>query len=808
LTVPAYAFGPATLPAPVVTKTNGGNLTVAVAGTYYFRLQAQNRVGRNLLSASASITVVAGDRINVQIPSTARTDCSDWHYFIVAMSTSADATTFEQAAFYAGYEEDQVTPTPLPATIYFEEDDHLRPGLIVVDIDDLPTGDRLLPGMVRGCAETTFFYTYYPDSAALLTPETNIVLQAFPSGRWIRSGPPDTYVEDITDPGGCYRDIRNLGNTPVIEPVYEVSGSARVSGTPVKLWRLNDTDQPIPAGTRVGLVFQYNEENKSQAFNGLMKLEFQGYANPVTGAMDELNTFGGLMNGIGQTVEFEARKTGLILEKDLPPGQAYAIEVYPEFAAFEVDDSVAIGADIRVYIFFYANAGEYSEAGAVLGKDWIYPDQDRRRVVPGTGLSVDLLSGGYMVESYSVLSLGRTSVFGLAQNTSGQRICINGLGASWREIAPQIPESAALRALVSTQNGRGSAGLFSAYASIPSGSQLQAQIPYPSTASGVGTIRADYPDRIAGNTNGRFNPSGVTLYVQQQSSGEIREFTGAAVVAGVNQTVIIPEWGDGVILGVIPTAAADFGLFTPGQPTVSALAGGGVFPAGSYRVCAAFDYVDRVTKISHNELDGCIFEPDTSLVEVFDRIRYLGQGVNNLAALRQVPPSNIWDLQMRAVRSRGKFFIYNAQSMGVDDGTENSRYVRLSGTLAGQPGRFVEYNELFRIGESRLGVEGQEPEVWITSDPDGPLLNFTIPEGRRGVPGPSTNIRIGSVRVAEFEEYAEARLSGIPPNLVLDLVLPKGDRGTAGPRGPQGPKGDTGNAMDPIDFLRMISLFG
>jgi hypothetical protein len=53
-----------------------------------------------------------------------------------------------------------------------------------------------------------------------------------------------------------------------------------------------------------------------------------------------------------------------------------------------------------------------------------------------------------------------------------------------------------------------------------------------------------------------------------------------------------------------------------------------------------------------------------------------------------------------------------------------------------------------------------------------------------GLPGPPTNITIGTVVTAPPDDPATATMSGIAPNQILDLVLPRGDTGIQGPEGP------------------------
>lgn len=687
MTIPQFAHGRSQLPAPVVTKTAGvGNLTAEVAGTYYFRLQGQNRVGRTTLSAAVSIAVDAGDRINVEIPSTARGTAEDWHYFIISASLSNTASTFQQIGYYKGYLTDEVTTTALPATIVLDEDAHLALGAIVSNPSALPLGDDLLAGMIRGVSSTTYYYVYDPDSTA--TADGSTILDATP-GNWVKTGPSGTYIADPEDTGGSAQDIRDLNESEIRFPDYVVSETSRVVGTPVKLWLLNDGSEPIAAGTRIGLVIQFNEIEKTKAFNGLLRVKFLGYANLTTGGLDTTGEGGaGSMLGVGEVTLFQARKTNLLLQKDLPAGQAYAMEIYPEFAGFELSDEIPVNARLRVYPFFYLQSGEFSEAGLALGEDWIYPVNGKRRVVPGSALGVVLLAGSYMVDSLSVRGLSQTAVSGLLADTASQKICINGLGAAWVEDG-DVSESAALRAIVGTVDGTGAPSSYTSYQAVAENSGLTITVPYPCTSDGVGTVRADYPDRIAGNTDATFNCDTVTFYIQRQGSGQLRQFTGYAVVPGEEQEFNLLSWGDGTIISALPTVASDFGLFVPGTPTVTEQASVGTFPADNYRVCVAFGWVDAVTSISHEESDGCMFEPDATLVEVFDRIKYYGQGVPDLAALRSLALATVSPMQERRVKALKKRYYYDPDSYAVDDSTATAKFVRLNEVPPESPGRFI-----------------------------------------------------------------------------------------------------------------------
>lgn len=104
-------------------------------------------------------------------------------------------------------------------------------------------------------------------------------------------------------------------------------------------------------------------------------------------------------------------------------------------------------------------------------------------------------------------------------------------------------------------------------------------------------------------------------------------------------------------------------------------------------------------------------------------------------------------------------------------------------------------------------TKGETASASITGESPNQILNLTLPKGDQGEQGPrgyqglqgpvgpSNVLEIGTV---ERGNQAAATITGESPNQVLNLVLPKGDRGEqgiqgeTGPRGTQGPQGERG----------------
>jgi len=74
----------------------------------------------------------------------------------------------------------------------------------------------------------------------------------------------------------------------------------------------------------------------------------------------------------------------------------------------------------------------------------------------------------------------------------------------------------------------------------------------------------------------------------------------------------------------------------------------------------------------------------------------------------------------------------------------------------------------------------------------GIIRVLVLNKGPAGPAGPSTDLTIGTVTTSAPGGQAEAEVTGTPPDLVLDLTIPRGDEGPQGPVGPIGPDGPQG----------------
>lgn len=742
--------------APVLTVSAGGSLS---AGSINFKLYYQNRVGLNYGSAAVAATLASGDQIALQIPGDARRSGEEIEAFVIGASLTSDPTTFVQIAKVQGRQVGGAFIS-LPTSINLTRDAHLALSASVADPSALPTGSDRINGMRRRVNSLAEVFEY--DATSLLTADGTTVLAA-DVGRWILANGFSTYVGSITGDGGSDQVVETIDPATIDPLIYAVDRSA---GPVTTLWYRNgyseDNGTSIEVGARLGLKVFVDGALASQQFDGKLKIIFRGYARPLEGTLDAT------LDGVGSEVTYTYAKTDqMALPAALPPGHAAVYSIYPLVDANEFDPPLEDNSVISVSIRQYGQAGAYTEIGAITG-DFIAADKDRRRIVPDVGLIAKALAGSGIVDSHRFVK-GESTVIDLLPNTADQIITINANGAVFAlPPASLIDDTEAIRALLGTVAGVSSPSAQTAYAFAALNSRLTITLNHPTNGT-VGTVRADYPDVIAGTAKGQFNPLNVVIYIQQQSTGETRRFDGVLALDAPTQAVEITDWTAGTVIPSIPAAPSpDFSLYAPGAASFT-VDTTGTFPADSYRVSFAYAYDgNQITAISHSTANGCLYESDASLAEVMDRAKYWAQAVVSSADLRSVALANITAYQTRTVATGPtgpQQWQFLPDATEADDGVQ---VLKPSAIAADQPGRWKVVNR-----------------------------------------GPAPTIGIGTVTVVDDPAAMSATISGTADNLLLNLTLASGPQGEQGEPGIgiPGPQGEPG-FTDPKDVILQTLMYG
>jgi hypothetical protein len=91
------------------------------------------------------------------------------------------------------------------------------------------------------------------------------------------------------------------------------------------------------------------------------------------------------------------------------------------------------------------------------------------------------------------------------------------------------------------------------------------------------------------------------------------------------------------------------------------------------------------------------------------------------------------------------------------------------------------------IGTVTTGAAGSPADASITGVAPNQILNLAIPQGIQGVVGPPNSLAIGSVTTLAPGAPATATITGTPPTQTLDLGIPQGATGSAGVGSPANP---------------------
>ena len=653
------------LPPPTVTTVPGAG-SFSTGGTLYLWLQGRNRAGYNLPSQAVVVNYDVGDRIDITLDSTHRATGEDIYLWNISASLSDNPTTMSQLAEIQGYEfvGGELSLTPLPITISLSEDAHLELAANVADEASLPANTALIHGMVRGINTYGALYRYDAASTADIDPIGHTVLTAVgSSGRWLPFGAFNTNILNTSDLGGSDAHVATVAN-PVDPPDYPADGTR---GYPTDLWWLASPNRIVPAGTPFNLIVFINGTNRTQASSSGFRIEILGSVDPATGVLD---------TEVAQPEDwFEAGKHGAyILPADLPAGHALAVRVRKQFAADQFDGDLTNGSRITYNYQRLNQAGRY--VGGLV-ESVIYAEDDYRRIVQGSGLDLITLKGAGMVAKTEFPTQGRTPVTGIAANQADQRVIINRHGIVYaRDSAYQLRPGEAIRAVISTATGRSRPGSWSNYGAVSAGSIVTITISHPyNEATDRATIRADYPDeRIAGSTAGELPLSGLVVYGERQSDGEIREFADL-VAEDPTQEVQITNWSDGALIASVPSApSAEFGLIAPGTSTASTSTGASDFIADDYRWC--FAYVNdgnQISSISHDPLLGCIPEMGAPLEETIELAKYAPIVVSSPTQARAIAAAKLLNTRIIQIASKSQpFYWFDSTSTEVDDLTNDS----------------------------------------------------------------------------------------------------------------------------------------
>jgi hypothetical protein len=688
-----FAAGRSSLLAPAVYNTGAGGV-MGGGNTYYFWLQARNRIGYSFASTPFSLVVPDNCSLGVVIPNLSYLDSEDWHEFLVYTSTTNDFTTSRLVGVYKALQSDQITRTTLgsdtplstdPKQLVFTLDNQINFSSTVANPAALPATP--INGARRFVTSLSRLYRY--DASSTATADGDTVLTAT-TGRWLYS-PSTNLIENPTnlrtDINGCNQNI-NLADESLdlIYAVYDVSGN---TGTPIRYYLKSASNTTVPKGTRITLSVRVDNVDRTDDFSGLLDITVEGKVSTSNYSLSTTN-----MPSAGSVVPYDHFARNILLEDDLPPDTYLLLTVTPRFAATDLDTSLTPSVGLSIYPYFDSNTSSYNESNLAVG-DLIFADSNRRLVVPfGVGV-LRVLEGSGCINLYTFRNAGVEDLTVVTSNTANQTVRIARTGVTTIGTATTTQPR---RASFSTVSRYTKPSAFSTPTTLTAGQAVNYTINIEKNGSSnpINPLYAD--EALRGiDTQAQLNTDKVQIIIN--AGGVYKGFT---VVIDPTQAVIsgtISDWSSGTTLTLETLQARVEGLFRCASTAHTTSGTGGSIPAGAVSVAYSFFYDGTsVSDISHSTDDGCITTEFLQYKDTYNRALYYAEPTPTLTTLKALVYPARSNEQQRKVIANGLSYTYKQ----TDTRTADGLYVVTPDDLQG---RWV--HEYFQVDQSQIFTKPQ-----------------------------------------------------------------------------------------------------
>jgi hypothetical protein len=585
-----------------VTVGSGGSTTSAYS--LGLRVFGVSRAGKNINSDRIAVSVSAGQQVTITLNSTLRASGEDiYRIGIAGETTGNDADSYILAEFEAK-QINQLTDNTLTAVV-LSRDQHFTLNGAVANYASLPSNP------ING-------------TARFVTGENKYYLHRL--GTWVEVNGLSTYTVLTTEKrttgklyGGCDLPIISLDTGEFI-PIPAYDSTIGGNSYPLKLWLLNGTEEVggavIPQGNFIDLELRLNGTSSDAAvMSGRVTATALGKVRKLTGISTNTNI-------TSTSAIWEYNSSNLfVVPENIDAGYALAFSVVFNFTELSDGDNLSF----RIY-----DKGLFAIPEPALGiifGDGIFPVNPYCRIVPSLSGIRRLAGEGLIEENRFETRNSYDTGLGLVNDSAAQKVAISGVLVGQvriRQSGESLLGTEAVRAVISTEPGIAPASNWSSPVTLAAGQQISVVVSYPCNNLGIGTIRANYPDVIAGNSAGDFTP--VRLRVEVRKSGTVYQQSNVTIVPNTTQTFIISSLGTA---GSSPStnSSSSFNLWGYSGIALTAIAGTSSLAAGSYEVRVYYEYPSPnpvATKISHSASDGCIPELLATYSDVVNASRFAG----------------------------------------------------------------------------------------------------------------------------------------------------------------------------------------
>ncbi|MEM9449960.1 MAG: hypothetical protein AAGA75_15655 [Cyanobacteria bacterium P01_E01_bin.6] len=774
---------------------SGGNLS---SGSGYFWVSARNRAGFNQLSNGASSPGTAGIniswsanqqvRITINSGAVSAAEVYGLKEFVVSFNTTDDQTTARRVASIRYRDAVTVSSVSypgegaarsLPLTINLSRDEHLVFGSsqIVANQAALPSGVNAIHGMVRYSTADTAYYR--------LDTEAVSGVVAASSGYWVAHTEGFTqYVADTTQdvvagtqPGGCDRAIQNLNADYIINPPpYTPDGSEQLYAPyfAVNNGLTADSGSNVVKGSRIAVRISQSGVDRSELFSSSAIGTLLGECTRSTGALNTSVTGSGSDIVLGDD-ELSSGLTGLVVPQDLIRGNCLIYQVKLQVDASKFGGRIKDNDQLQVLLFNEGRLGYPTRATVGRGNLISKTPDGRCRIVPGATTGAKRLSGaGQTVDdtvgiAYVFPPTGEANITGLTTDTADQIIALSGKLAGdvfARASAGAVLSFEKIRAKVSTAPGTYTASdSTGAIAISGSGQSLSIVVGYPCDADGVGTIRSNYPDIIAGNATGDFTPPELKVYVNKDSGGWQELSNTITITPNTTQTILITDISGASSVSLPDSSGTpSFGLWDYSSISGSAVTNSSSLASGSYQVRVAYHWPTsngELTSITHSADDGVQITEET--VTYAELVAANGNSgfTTTTANFTQPAIGSTVDISVESAD-----WVSNGQTLFVQGGgyytatrlsSQSLRLTNLGLTANASPSATIN-------GSAKVSPAGEKGS-------DGT-------NGVDGADGAAATISEGTTTTLDAGQSATAANSGSSSAAVFDFGIPKGADGT------------------------------
>ena len=649
-----------------VSVLSGGSLLTE--DTIEFFVQSHNRVGLNKLSVGKIVTTTANSKIRLTINSSAIATGEDTFKFVISARRGLD--TPKQIAEIYARESNQYTFKARPINIEFTTAAHVSTNLIQA----LTTGNDRINGQFRIVTGTAYRY----DSTA-----TTGAINANP-GYWVvdaRAG-----IVSIANTTGQYGADQRTDIADLVIPA-KLNTTGEITTEPIVFWWSNNLESNLgnfsPAGSGLnlkiylnGALTNSNNVPYRNLFSNLITVKLLGYVNIETGTLNTSFT------DVNVSKQWTPTASGMILPADLNPGFAAAYSISVEFSGELLSTMQETGAIVGITLTKDLTPAVYEPATGVLGNSvleglYVVPEQ--------------MLPGIATLNNYRVTYRTPSFFVGLEPDIANQKLVITNSPTGLARIKQgDLANGEYLRAIVGTVSGTQGISPFSSVAATNPFQSIALTINYPvNEETGLGTIRGDYPDIIAGNNQATFNVPELIIYLHDTYEDIYYQLPPVPVIAGESQQIIISNTSNATEIDPedLPSSSSNFGLFGYLNPSIANSSVLGNLPFDLFRIAIAYHYPEdnlALTSISHAPSNGALPQVRSSLVDSLENNLYWLTPAATVTIARQISANKLIHGAVLLIIGEETLYRYDSYSSANDDGELVIRPNAITGL-----GRFV-----------------------------------------------------------------------------------------------------------------------